>query len=93
MNQPNFPTDIPCQCYPGRVHECVCPEEEKALRAYSCRYLYLPLMTQKQRAWCLAEIDMVEGYNRMEYESVSDATLAATVLNAWTDYARDKGLL
>lgn len=92
MTKPNFPSDIPCQCYPPSLG-CVCSNEERALRAYAHHYVPCEPMNHDTRAWCLSEIDSVEGYNRKEYESVSDGRLAATVLSAWADYARDKGLL
>jgi hypothetical protein len=50
-------------------------------------------MTPEQREWCLNEIGQIEGYERDEHIPDSDADLARTVLHAWTDYCRDKGLL
>ena len=50
-------------------------------------------MTIEQRNECLDEIDRVEGYDRSDYENEDDARLAGSVLFAWADYARDKGLL
>ena len=73
---------------------CVCPSVERALRAFMERRPGTPAaMTPDQRAWCLAEIGSVEGYVRADYEDVADSALARGVLNAWTDYARDKGAL
>ncbi len=71
---------------------CACGREERVLRAYVDHRIELP-MTLQQREWCLQEIDQVEGYKRSEHQSSTDADLARTVLNAWRDYARDKGLL
>lgn len=73
---------------------CVCPPVERALRGYMDRRTSLPgPMNPAQRAWCLQQIDRVEGYDRADYESADDSALARGVLNAWTDYARDKGAL
>lgn len=93
MNKPDFPTDIPCQCYLRRVHECVCPDQEKAMRAYANRLASLRPMSEKEREWCLIQVNDVEGYARKDYEDASDRELAATVLCAWMDFCRDKGLL
>jgi hypothetical protein len=45
------------------------------------------------REWCLDEIDRVEGFRRRDYELLDDSELARGVLDAWLDFARDKGLL
>jgi len=50
-------------------------------------------MTIEQRAYILDEIGSIEGYDRKDYESATDAEIAQAVLRAWTDYCRDKGLL
>ena len=50
-------------------------------------------MNELERKWCLDEIGNVEGYTRADYEAYSDGDLASTVLRAWTDFCRDKGLL
>jgi hypothetical protein len=50
-------------------------------------------MTPEQRAWCLDEIGSIEGYNRADYEGETDGNLARTVLSAWLDLCRDKGLV
>jgi hypothetical protein len=50
-------------------------------------------MTDEQREWCLDEIGGIEGYDRDEHVQDSDVTLAWTVLHAWVDYCRDKGML
>jgi hypothetical protein len=50
-------------------------------------------MTPEQREWCLEEIGSVEGYDRAEHVEDSDSDLASTVLCAWTDYCRDKGMI
>ena len=50
-------------------------------------------LTIEERLWCLDEIEKVEGYERGEYEHVSDRNLAENVFSAWLDYCRDKGLI
>lgn len=80
-------------CYAGSGEHCVCPHSERILRAFADHALSLPNMTQQQREWCLNEIGSVEGYERGDYANCSDSDLAITVLHAWTDYCRDKGLL
>jgi hypothetical protein len=67
-----------------------CPKEERALRAI-IGGSYRP-MTQAERDYCKREITSVEGYTEADAEG-TDADVARTVLNAWRDYARDKGLL
>lgn len=86
-----WPT-APC-CAPDYPGGCVCPPAEMALRGWSDRRDGMPAMTADQREWCLNEIGQVEGYQRAEYESCDDADLARGVLDAWTDYCRDKGLM
>ena len=73
--------------------ECTCPEQERALRAYVSRFPAPPLMNGKQRDWCLSEIGSVEGWRREDHVADTDQVLARAVLDAWTDYCRDKGLL
>lgn len=75
---------VGCVCGYGDC--CVCSDEEAHLRAGA------PL-TAEQREWCLNEIASVEGFRREDHEAEDDARLGRTVLNAWTEYARDKGLL
>ena len=53
----------------------------------------LPPMTPEQREWCLKEIDSVEGYDRKDFKTADDQRLASGVIWAWTDYAKDKGML
>lgn len=81
---------VPC-CTGDETH-CVCLDMERALRGW-VRGDAIPPMTTEQRASCLSEIGRVEGYRQADHESEPDAQLARTVLSAWTDYARDKGLL
>jgi hypothetical protein len=50
-------------------------------------------MNADQREFCLAEIGQVEGYTRADHAEDNDADLASAVLDAWTAYARDKGLI
>ena len=91
-----FPNlSVPC-CWDGTAdagNPCLCGPEEKVLRAYQDRLPSLPPMTNEQRKWCLDEIESIEGYDWLEYEGYSDHDLAHSVLRAWTDYCRDKGLL
>lgn len=75
-----------------QVGECICGQDERALRGYM-RGDHKEPMTPDQREWCLNEIGQVEGYDRADYEGSSDADLATGVLFAWQDYCRDKGLL
>ncbi|ACL58504.1 hypothetical protein [Methylobacterium nodulans] len=89
---------LPCRC-PGMGYDpdlgldlCACIAAEKALRAYRDRR-HLPPMTDEQRAWCLSEIERAEGYERACHASETDNELAGTVLCAWLDFARDKGLV
>jgi hypothetical protein len=71
---------------------CACTPSERALHAWLHRKLVKP-MTPEQRAWCLDEIGSIEGYNRADYEGETDGNLARTVLSAWLDLCRDKGLV
>ena len=89
---PPSPIDVhaPPSCVCGYGECCVCPTTERALRAIKDADVQL---TPEQREWCLSEIDRVEGYDRREHESNTDRQLAHSVICAWTDYARDKGLL
>jgi hypothetical protein len=50
-------------------------------------------MTMDQRAWCVAQIESVEGHKADGHEPLTDSDLASGVLEAWADFARDKGLL
>ena len=82
------PGGCPCQWQGG----CVCMPVERVLRAYMAK-LPMPALSPAHREACLVEIDMVEGYDRKDYEQEEDAGLARGVIHAWTDYCRDKGLL
>lgn len=77
-----------CCCY-SRDDWCVCPPMERALRGWA-RGESLPPMTPEQRAVCMDEIDRVEGYRSSDVADGTDAAVAAEVMNAWQDYARDK---
>lgn len=85
-----------CYCYPAQYNveqpPCLCLAAEKALRMISAGRLDTPL-SPEERQECFAEIDKVEGYSSQGMEQDTDAQVASTVLSAWTDYARDKGLL
>ena len=88
--QPNITwPQVPCQCNRGT---CICPPEKTALRAW-VKKNQTTSMTAEQRTWCLDEIASVEGFDPADYEHLPDDQLARGVLNAWTEYCRDKGLL
>lgn len=91
---PPSPLDVlapdECGCFSAADAICVCPATERALRHVA--RAGAP-MTAEQREWCLMEIDGVEGYRRDDYVNESDPDVAHGVLNAWTDYCRDKGLI
>lgn len=78
-------------CDPSYPGGCVCLPMERALRGWIRGVL--PPMTDEQREACLDEIGKVEGYSTSDHKESSDSDLARAVLYAWTDYARDKGLL
>jgi hypothetical protein len=80
----------PCCMAMNPDHCQNCPNEERALRAISAGE-YRP-MTPAEREWCKRQISAVEGYSEADAEG-ADADVARTVLCAWTDYCRDKGLL
>lgn len=85
----------PCSC--GFPRHCgsgdgFCTSTERALRHWAASGK-MPSMTEEQRFYCLSEIGQVEGYRREDYEHNSDRDLARGVLDAWTDYCRDKGLM
>lgn len=82
--------EAPC-CLGQDTDECMyCPKEERALRAIVAgNYRH---MTQDERDYCKREIASVEGYSEKDAEG-SDADVANTVLHAWLDYCRDKGML
>lgn len=87
---PLAPND--CVCYGPAADGCLCPDTERALRAYIAGRP-MPPMTPEQREWCYREIERVEGFDRTGYVRATDANLAAGVLDAWTAYCHDKGLL
>lgn len=73
------------------LSQCVCCEVERTIRWFSTKNKVE--MTEAQRQECIEEICSVEGYSMADCEGVSTQRLARLVLAAWTDYARDKGLL
>jgi len=87
---PNCPAVDFCHCY-GTPDHCVCGSSEKALRGWLNGRISQP-MSAEQREWCFSEIDLIEGYDRKDYEGSTDANLAMGVLSAWLEYCRDKGL-
>jgi hypothetical protein len=92
QTDPFAEVDLGAFCCSGGC-ACICPEQERALRAYASRFPAPPEMTADQRKWCLAEIGSVEGWRREDNVADTDPVLARAVLDAWTDYCRDKGLL
>jgi hypothetical protein len=83
----NWPV-VPC-CMPQRT--CVCGKTERALRWIAAQAGRV--LQPNQLEWCLDQIGQVEGYDRREWENEEDQTVAAAVLQAWADAARDKGML
>ena len=90
MDMPGPIPAVPCQCFaPADLDEdygCQCGDTERALRAGVT-------LTPEQREWCLNEIGSVEGHERADYEDEDDKQLGRSVLSAWVDYCRDKGLM
>ena len=82
---------VPC-CLGSSEHDvgCACGPQERVMRAVVRGDAQL---TPEQREWCLGEITKVEGYDHADYLSDNDVSVARGVLNAWTDFCRDKGLL
>lgn len=81
-----------CVCYGEEgIDSCVCLPEERVLRLFSYGLINAE-MNDQQREECLAQIDCVEGHSRNFHKNDSDSALADAVLDAWLDYARDKGL-
>lgn len=92
MNDVAWPVMFRCFCM-GDLDECMCLPMERALRAWKLKEPTVPPMTPDQREACLREIEQVEGYSRADYVDAHDGMLASGVLDAWTDYCRDKGLI
>jgi hypothetical protein len=86
IEMPNLP---PAACCSPAL-SCACGDSERVLRAAIRGEVSL---SPEQRTWCLNEIGRVEGYRATDHELEPDADLAHTVLSAWTDYCRDKGLI
>jgi len=83
--------DSACWCYGDASDGCACGPEEKALRIIAGGKA--GAMSAGDREWCLDEIAKVEGYSRADHLDEPDHLLANSVLSAWTDFCRDKGLL
>jgi hypothetical protein len=96
MEMPGLPKVSICHCRRSGLMPlrgpCGCPPTEALLRGYMWG-APLPTMTADQREWCFAQIDRVEGYCRGDYKDADDGRLANGVLDAWTDFCQDKGLL
>lgn len=80
-----------CVCFPSEPG-CVCLDGERALRALTSGRDTIPLSSE-ERGELLDEIAQVEGFSRSDFEHVPDGELAGGVLDAWTSFARDKGLI
>ncbi len=92
QEMPNCPVLTEC-CVCGNLDACLCGDSERALHKWAGRVKDMPSMTLEQREWCLREIGSVEGWSRDDHENDTDEHLANSVLSAWLDYCRDKGLL
>ena len=93
MNNPFGSIVVNTCCFAGEESGCVCGPQERVLRAYIDSEPGLQAMTPEQRIWCLLEIDQIEGHDRKDHEADSDPQLARSVLSAWMDYCRDKGMI
>jgi len=81
-----------CMCLTRTEQEesgCLCSLEERAIRHCIAGKATL---TPEQRKYCHDQIVAVEGYDESDAQG-SDADVASTVLRAWTDFCRDKGML
>jgi hypothetical protein len=98
MTPPPLPDVQPiaeCLCFDFAPPACLCSDTEKQLRQWAGRPAGAALMSTEQRAWCLAEVRAAGDATAQpaDLETFDDAALAATVLFAWRDVARDHGLL
>lgn len=86
----DFPevTGCPCGFEAPPREGCCTGLNERALRAYVADWP-MPPMTEAQRAWCMDEIERVEGYERPPLDT-PDRALASKVILAWLDFVRDK---
>ena len=83
-----------CPCYQDPTW-CVCTATERVLRLYASTTPHtLPPLTEDQRAACVAEIvQFSEGARRENHAGDTDQVLCKSVLFAYQEYCRDKGLL
>jgi hypothetical protein len=91
---PELPS-VPCTCLDKEDRAdvgCACGDSERVLR-FITGQAHDIIFTDAQREWCLSEIASVEGYRREDYAGEPTDNLARAVLEAWTDYCRDKGLI
>ncbi len=93
LDMPGPIPQVPCQCFTPLELDvefaesgCQCGDTERALRS-GCA------LTPEQREWCLDQIGSVEGHKRADYEAEDDKQIGRSVLSAWVDYCRDKGLM
>lgn len=95
MNEMPAPIpDVPCLCHDAGPTDdgpgCMCGISERVIRHIIRGQA---TFTPEQKEWALKEIGSIEGYTRKDYETRSDAEIAQGVMEAWVDYARDKGVL
>lgn len=74
---------------------CVCDPAERYLRHLASGRNGDRIMTEEQKAWCVAEIRACgDATNQPDhFDDYDDRAMAMSVLSAWSDYARDKGLI
>jgi hypothetical protein len=87
-----------CMCigHPLAAFACICDDVERCLRGWAGgAFGPRARMTPEQRVWCLEEIARQgdSTHQSDSFASLDDAGLAAQVLRAWVDFARDKGFL
>lgn len=87
------PLSVPCTCEGLPEQMCVCAAAGGAEKCLRYVMAVDGVLSTEQREWCLNEIDHIEGHSRADHEADSHADLARATLDAWTDYARDQGLL
>lgn len=89
--------DVDCACIPVVEffdYGCVCGPDERFLR-HLARGWSDYVMTTEQKTWCAAEIRACGDATHQpdHFDDYDDQDMAKAVLSAWSDYARDKGLI
>ena len=101
-HMPDRPNIAGWCCDPGLARDgmCACGGDERVLRAWISHdrpIALAPDMTPAQRAWCRDEVRQCSDATHQPDDSFFDtaptADVARAVLDGWTDYCRDKGLL